>query len=101
VSSALTFSSYAQTLASRKLGLDSCFHATDDRQVIRDEVFALLVDHPLRVDVTLLEKSKAKRILEPASRRSWGCVVGRGPRAYSRAPPAVACDGYPVCPLTN
>lgn len=47
-------------LAWRDLGLDSTFHATDDRQAVRDEVFDVLARHPVRADVTLLEKSKAQ-----------------------------------------
>lgn len=62
-------------LAWRNLGLDSCFHATDDLQVIRDEVFGLLVSQPIRVDVTILEKSKAEphtRVDEPTFLRyAW------------------------------
>lgn len=46
-------------LAWRRLGLDNAFHATEDKQVVRDEVFKVLAKHSFRVDVTLLEKSKA------------------------------------------
>jgi hypothetical protein len=36
------------------------FHASEDRQAVRDEVFAVLGEHAFRTDVTLLEKSKAQ-----------------------------------------
>jgi hypothetical protein len=39
--------------------LDSCFHATEDKQLVRDEVFSLIARHSFRFDVTLLEKSKS------------------------------------------
>jgi hypothetical protein len=47
-------------LAWKGIGLDSAFHATTDRQDIRDEVYKVLLQHPLRIDVTILEKSKAQ-----------------------------------------
>lgn len=52
--------SLRQDLAWRGHGLDSSFHATTDRQAVRDEVFQLLNRHEFRADVTLLEKSKAQ-----------------------------------------
>jgi len=36
------------------------FHCTEDKQIIRDEVFALLSSHDFRIDATILEKSKAQ-----------------------------------------
>jgi hypothetical protein len=36
------------------------FHATSDKQRVRDRVFDLLAEHDLRFDATLLEKRKAK-----------------------------------------
>lgn len=47
-------------LAWKSLGLGSCFHATEDKQLIRDEVFDLISHHSFNFDITLLEKSKAK-----------------------------------------
>lgn len=49
----------------RRLGwkgmhLDRVFHATEDPQAVRDEVFALLRDADFRVDATVLEKRKAQ-----------------------------------------
>lgn len=40
--------------------LDRVFHATEDPQAVRDEVFALLVDMDCWVDATILEKRKAQ-----------------------------------------
>lgn len=37
-----------------------CFHATSDSQVVRDRVYALLVQHDFRVQATICEKSKAQ-----------------------------------------
>lgn len=42
------------------LGLISEFHATTDAQVVRDRVFETLRGHDLRIDTTILEKSKAR-----------------------------------------
>ncbi|MEV7092965.1 DUF3800 domain-containing protein [Amycolatopsis sp. NPDC051045] len=47
-------------LAWKDQGLDSCFHATEDKQPVRDEVFGLISRHAFRFDVTLLEKSKSQ-----------------------------------------
>ena len=35
------------------------FHATQDQQLVRDQVFALLSRHHFRIDATILEKAKA------------------------------------------
>lgn len=34
------------------------FHATEDRQAVRDEVFRLVANHEFRVDATIFEKAK-------------------------------------------
>lgn len=47
-------------LAWKRLGLDTTFHATTDAQAVRDFTFPLLAAQDMRVDVTLLEKSKAQ-----------------------------------------
>lgn len=39
---------------------DGVFHASEDRQAVRDEAFGELVRHPVRVDATLLDKPKAQ-----------------------------------------
>lgn len=48
-----------RTLARQGFDFFEQFHASEDRQVIRDRVFAAIRDHHLRIDVTLLEKSHA------------------------------------------
>jgi hypothetical protein len=47
-------------LAVAGLGTTSCFHATEDKQSVRDLVFDLLDAHEFRIDATILEKSKAQ-----------------------------------------
>lgn len=47
-------------LAWRSQGLDTTFHATTDKQAIRDEVFKVLSTLDFRFDITLLEKRKSK-----------------------------------------
>lgn len=44
----------------RGLHLDRVFHATEDPQAVRDEVFALLTAMDCWVDATILEKPKAQ-----------------------------------------
>jgi Protein of unknown function (DUF3800) len=44
----------------RGLHLDRVFHATEDPQAVRDEVFELLAGVDCRVDATILEKRKAQ-----------------------------------------
>lgn len=46
-------------LAWRGKHLTEVFHATDDPQSVRDEVFAIIAAADFRIDATLLEKSKA------------------------------------------
>jgi hypothetical protein len=46
-------------------GLDSAFHATTDKQYVRDGVFGVLAHLDYRFDVTLLEKRKAQPQLRP------------------------------------
>jgi Protein of unknown function (DUF3800) len=41
-------------------GLDSAFHATEDKQVVRDRVFELIAAADLRVDATVLDKRKTQ-----------------------------------------
>jgi hypothetical protein len=49
-----------QDLAWKNIVHDSAFHATEDPQEVRDQVFDTLDGHDFAVDVTLLEKSKAQ-----------------------------------------
>lgn len=48
-----------RTLAWEGIGLDCEFHATEDAQAVRDRVFPVLASHRYRLDITVLEKSKA------------------------------------------
>lgn len=36
------------------------FHATEDRQAVRDRVFRVLTEHEFKVDATILDKPKAR-----------------------------------------
>ena len=42
------------------LALEDCFHATADRQRVRDEVFRYISGQSLRIDATVFEKCKVK-----------------------------------------
>lgn len=39
--------------------LGDMFHATADKQVVRDEVFAVIAEHDFKIQATIMEKSKA------------------------------------------
>ncbi|BEP13272.1 hypothetical protein acdb102_15830 [Acidothermaceae bacterium B102] len=45
-------------LAWQGVGLESCFHASEDKQVVRDAVIRLLAEADFRADFTILEKRK-------------------------------------------
>ena len=45
-------------LAWQGVGLESSFHATEDKQVVRDKVFRLIQNATFRADFTIFEKSK-------------------------------------------
>ncbi len=47
------------------------FHASEDRQPVRDRVFALLAVHDFRVDATILDKTKARPHLANDWRRFY------------------------------
>lgn len=47
-------------LAWSVVDLPPAFHATSDKQAIRDQVFSILTQHDFRVDATILEKAKAQ-----------------------------------------
>ena len=49
-----------RSLAWKGVALESNFHATEDPQAVRDEVFQLLSEHDLRIDSTILEKRKTQ-----------------------------------------
>lgn len=40
--------------------VEDSFHATDDKQIIRDEVYVELVRHKFKIQATICEKSKAQ-----------------------------------------
>ena len=51
------------------IALESSFHATEDAQAVRDQVFGVLVDHDFRIDTTILEKRKTiQRLAEDNER---------------------------------
>ncbi len=43
----------------RDVDVQNDFHAAEDRQAIRDAVFALLGAHDFRIDATIIDKPKA------------------------------------------
>jgi hypothetical protein len=47
------------------------FHATTDRQVVRDRVFAELAKHAFRIDATIFEKPKAQPHLRVTDERFY------------------------------
>lgn len=47
-------------LAMEGADVSSPFHASDDKQAVRDRVFETIGRHPFRIDATLLEKAKAQ-----------------------------------------
>lgn len=56
------------------LHLDKVFHASEDPQAVRDEVFELLRQSSFRVDATILEKRKAQpqlRSERPLYKMAW------------------------------
>jgi Protein of unknown function (DUF3800) len=55
-------------LAWQGVALDSTFHATEDLQVVRDEVFRLLAAENFRIDYTLMEKRKTMPHLQNMER---------------------------------
>lgn len=55
---ALSREKYA--LANRGEDVQGHFHATEDRQVVRDRVYQVLLEHDVHVDVTLLDKPTAQ-----------------------------------------
>lgn len=58
-------------LALKGMGLDSEFHAAEDKQAIRDEVFKAITPHSFRIDATILEKSKAQAHLRTTEERFY------------------------------
>ena len=50
------------------------FHATSDTQLVRDEVFNLIAKEDLRVDATIMEKSKAQPQVTVSKERFYKIV---------------------------
>lgn len=48
--------------------LTDAFHATTDKQTVRDRVFALLNEHEFRVDATIFEKRKTRPVRQSEQR---------------------------------
>jgi hypothetical protein len=63
-----TSSTFDASLLGRGVHLDRVFHATEDEQVVRDEVFDLLAQADFRIDATILEKRKAQPHLQSEQR---------------------------------
>lgn len=59
------------TLAASRVDHDGVFHASEDRQAIRDLVFPLIVEASPRCDVTILEKAKAYKNLRESDARFY------------------------------
>lgn len=59
----------------RKLPVNEEFHATEDKNSVRQEVYSFIEQQKFRVDVTLLEKSKAlpriRRTKEQFYKYAW------------------------------
>lgn len=51
--------------------VDDAFHATTDLQAVRDRVFGLIIPADFRIDVTILEKSKAQPQTRPTPMRFY------------------------------
>lgn len=47
------------------------FHCAEDKQVVRDKVFALLKIHPFEIQATIMEKAKAQPITRPSKYRFY------------------------------
>lgn len=58
-------------LAWQGIDLEREFHATEDAQAVRDEVFKIIGAHHLRVDATILEKAKAQPHLRVTPERFY------------------------------
>ncbi|NUB42965.1 DUF3800 domain-containing protein [Fertoebacter nigrum] len=55
----------------RGLPVREDFHATEDKQEVRNEVYAFIAGHDIRVDATILEKSKAQPHTRESSDRFY------------------------------
>lgn len=50
---------------------DGVFHASEDRQVVRDDVYQTLAPQDVRVDITLIDKAKAQPHLRESDQRFY------------------------------
>lgn len=77
-------------LAWRGIDHPGPFHATEDSQRIRDEVFAILAPHRFRVDALIMEKSKAQPHLRAEEtvfyRYAWWLLMRHVARTIARPP---------------
>lgn len=58
-------------LAWKNAPLRDFFHATSDKQEIRDEVFSVLANHKFEVQATIMEKRKAMPRIRPTEERFY------------------------------
>jgi hypothetical protein len=54
-----------------KAPIGEYFHASEDKQAIRDRVFALLQNHNFSIQATIMEKSKALPRIRPTNHRFY------------------------------
>lgn len=59
------------TLAWDGVELAGHFRATEETQVVRDRVFAVLAEHEFRIDVTVIDKAKTAPELRPNAARFY------------------------------
>lgn len=52
--------SLRRSLAWHDYNLGDCFHATTDKQVVRDQVFDVIADYSFTIQATIMEKTKAQ-----------------------------------------
>lgn len=58
-------------LAAQGVALESTFHASEDAQIVRDEVFRLIAPHDFRIDTTIIEKRKTLPRLQHDTERFY------------------------------
>jgi hypothetical protein len=58
-------------LAWSGVDLSADFHATEDQQAVRDEVFRVIGEHDFRIDVTLIDKPKAQVHIRSSDERFY------------------------------
>src|SRR5262245_19523560 len=51
--------------------LPGAFHATTDKQAVRNQVYDVLARHDFRIDATILEKAKAQPQTRPSDLRFY------------------------------